>query len=74
MTERDSEAGRWASEGGADPAGPATHIESGHEPADTPTVGAPDDTDEGLPGQEHQPAQGRTEVGQPAPEEIGESG
>ena len=58
---------RWASEGGADPRGPATDV-----PAVPP---ADDDDGQPPPGQEEEPEAGTTVAeDEPAPQDIGESG
>lgn len=57
---------RWASEGGADPRGPAT---------DVPAVPSDADDAQPPPGQEEEPEAGTTVAeDEPAPQDIGESG
>ncbi len=71
-----TDTGRWASEGGADPQGPATDLPAAPEPQDIPVVpGTPDAVGEPPPGREQTPpAAPGLETREPAPQEIGESG
>jgi hypothetical protein len=70
MNDSTTDAGRWASEGGAAPDGPATHRAAGRV-AGTPAMPeSPGEAGDPRPDRQHQSEPGD----QPAPHEIGESG